>query len=60
MQAALQGMLDAVLRARRGPWLHPESSPAWGTDTGQPGDPQARGAQGPAAQMTETMGTHSQ
>lgn len=27
MQAALQGMLDAVLRARRGPWLHPESSP---------------------------------
>lgn len=30
MQAALQGMLDTVLRARRGPWLHPESSPAWG------------------------------
>lgn len=28
MQAALQGVLDAVLRARRGPWLHPESSPA--------------------------------
>lgn len=46
MQAALQGMLDAVLRARRGPWLHPESSPARGTDTSQPGEPQAGGANG--------------
>lgn len=46
MQAALQGMLDAVLRARRGPWLHPESLPAWETDTGQLGEPQAGGANG--------------
>lgn len=48
MQAAVQGMLDAVLRARRGPWLHPESSPAQRTDTRQPGEPQAGEAHGPA------------
>lgn len=42
MQAALQGMLDAVLRARRGPWLHPESSPAQKTDMGQPAEPRLR------------------
>ena len=59
MQAALQGVLDAVLRARRGPWLHPESSPAWGTDAGQPGEPRTREARGLAGQLAETAGTHS-
>lgn len=32
MQASLQSMLDAVLCARCGCWLHPESLPAWGMD----------------------------
>lgn len=59
MQAALQGVLDAVLCACCGPLLHPESSPAWETDAGQSGDPQARGVQGGAGQSLETAGTHS-
>lgn len=45
MQAAVQGVLDTVLRARRGPRLHPESSPTRSTDTAQPGARPARGAQ---------------
>lgn len=59
MQAALQGVLDAVLRACRGPLLHPESSPAGVTDAGQSGDPQAQGAHGQAGQPVETAGTPS-
>lgn len=35
MQASLQSMLDAVFCARCGCWLHPESLPAQGIDTGQ-------------------------
>ena len=57
MQAALQGVLDAVLRACRGPLLHTESSPAGVTDAGQSGDPQAQGAHGQAGQPVETAGT---
>ena len=59
MQAALQGVLDAVLGACRGPLLHPESSPAGVTDAGQSGDPQAQGAHGQAGQPVETAGTPS-
>ena len=54
MQAAFQGMLDAVLRACRGPWLHPGSSPAWGTDTGQLVELLSQRAPGPV----KTTGAH--
>lgn len=58
MQAALQGVLDAVLCARRTPWLHPESSPAW-KQTVSPGPPGVRSAQ-PAGRMAQTTALPAQ
>lgn len=59
MQAALQGVLDAVLCARRGSWLHPESSPAWKQTLSVLGPPGVRSAQ-PAGQMAQTMALPAQ